>query len=234
MSKQSHRSSSQNFLEELDAVIDRYSMLKHPFYQCWSRGELSRGALVEYAKQYYAHVEAFPTYLSAVHSRCQDMPVRQMLLENLVEEEQGKENHPELWLRFAEGLGVSREEVKSSELLPETVETVDTFRKLTQNENFVEGVAALYAYESQIPEVARTKREGLVKFYGINDSRAVSYFSVHEEADVEHSQVEGDILARHCQSDLARKRVLESAEASAKAIWKFLDGLYARYVENRN
>lgn len=234
MNKQAPNATPDKFFEELDAVIDRYAMLKHPFYQCWSRGELSQETLVEYAKQYYAHVEAFPTYLSAVHSRCRDMSVRRLLLENLMEEEQGEENHPELWLRFAEGLGLTREEVKSAELLPETLETVNAFRELTQSDNFVEGVAALYAYESQIPEVAKSKREGLAAFYGISDARAVSYFSVHEEADVEHSRAEGDILARHCQTDEDRKRVLASAEASAKAIWKFLDGLYARYVENPN
>lgn len=234
MSKQARTPSSDKFLKELDAVIDQYSMLKHPFYQCWSRGELSREALAEYAKQYYAHVEAFPTYLSAVHSRCDDMPARQLLLENLMEEEQGRENHPELWLRFAEGLGVSREAVKSAELLPETRETVSAFRKLTQNDNFVEGVAALYAYESQIPEVAKSKREGLTKFYGIEDPRAVSYFSVHEAADVEHSRAERNIILEHCQTEKSRERVLQSAKASAKTIWKFLDGLYARYVENRN
>jgi len=232
MNKQVPNAIPDKFFEELDAVIDRYAMLKHPFYQCWSRGELSRETLAEYAKQYYAHVEAFPTYLSAVHSRCRDMAVRQLLLENLVEEEQGEENHPELWLRFAEGLGLTREEVKSAGRLPETLETVNTFRELTRNDNFVEGVAALYAYESQIPEVAKSKREGLAAFYGISDARAVSYFSVHEAADVEHSRAEGEILARHCQTEEDRKRALASAEASAKAIWKFLDGLYARYVEN--
>ncbi|WP_255586014.1 hypothetical protein [Wolbachia endosymbiont of Mansonella ozzardi] len=33
--------------------------------------------------------------------------MRQVLLGNLIEE-QGDENHPELWQHFAEGLGVSR------------------------------------------------------------------------------------------------------------------------------
>ena len=34
--------------------------------------------------QYYEHVRNFPIYLSATHSRCDDMEVRQLLLENLV------------------------------------------------------------------------------------------------------------------------------------------------------
>ena len=77
-----------------------YSMLKHPFYVAWTEGKLSKAVLAEYAKQYYAHVRAFPTYVSGVHSRCDDISVRQQLLENLIEEERGEENHPELVAAF--------------------------------------------------------------------------------------------------------------------------------------
>jgi pyrroloquinoline-quinone synthase len=38
------------------------------------------------------------------------------LLDNLIEEEKGSENHPELWLRFAEGLGFDRDSVESSKM----------------------------------------------------------------------------------------------------------------------
>lgn len=218
------------FLQKLDETIERYSLLKHPFYQLWNEGRLTQESLVEYAKQYYAHVKAFPTYLSGVHSHCEDFSVRQLLLENLMDEERGEENHPELWKRFAEGLGVEREDVESAELLPETRESVDTLKQLTQSEDFRNGVAALYAYESQVPEIAKTKREGLTKFYGIDDSRTVSYFKVHETADVEHSDTERSILTKYCTTEETQKQALDSTEKSAKAMWTFLDGVYENYV----
>jgi pyrroloquinoline-quinone synthase len=221
----------ESFLSELDAVISRHAMLSHPFYQCWNEGKLSRDTLAQYAKQYYAHVSAFPTYVSATHANCDDLATRQMLLENLIEEERGLENHPELWLRFAEGLGVSRNDVKNAELLDTTQESVRTIKQITRSENYIEGVAALYAYESQIPEVARSKREGLKSFYGIEDDCSVAFFRVHEEADVDHRQMERSILSRQCESDEARARVLKAAESSAKALWHFLDGVYAAYIE---
>src|SRR6476661_5381133 len=111
---------SSTFEGNLLAAVMQHSMLKHPFYVAWSEGKLSKEVLQEYAKQYYAHVRAFPTYVSGVHSRCEDVSIRQQLLENLIEEERGDENHPELWLRFAEGLGVARQNIRSAELLPST------------------------------------------------------------------------------------------------------------------
>lgn len=213
----------------LDAIME-YSMLKHPFYVAWTEGRLSQSVLGEYAKQYYAHVRAFPTYVSAVHSNCDDLQIRQELLENLIEEELGEENHPELWMRFAEGLGVAREDVRNAKLLPSTADSVARLKSLTASEDYRDGLAALYAYESQIPEVARTKREGLKDFYGLEDERAVSFFRVHEGIDVLHQQVEKQILSEKCKTAEEQGRAVAVAKESAKALWAFLDGVTAAYV----
>lgn len=218
------------FESRLAEAVMEYSMLKHPFYVAWTEGKLSKAVLAEYAKQYYAHVRAFPTYVSAVHSRCEDVSIRQELLENLIEEERGEENHPELWLRFAEGLDVERESVKNAELLDSTKASVARLKSLTQREDYREGLAALYAYESQIPEVACTKREGLKSFCGIEDERAVAFFRVHEGIDVLHQQVERNILIEECRTAGDQLKAVEAAKDSAKALWEFLDGVSAAYL----
>ncbi len=225
---------SSTFENNLLAAVMQHSMLKHPFYVAWSEGKLSREVLQEYAKQYYAHVRAFPTYVSAVHSRCDDLETRQMLLENLIEEEQGAENHPELWLRFAESLGVTREEVRNAELLPQTKDSVARLKQLTQSADYREGLAALYAYESQIPEVAQTKRAGLKEFYGIDDERGVSFFRIHESIDTIHQQVEMRILSSECRTSDDQIKTISAAKEAAKALWSFLDGVSAAYLETES
>ena len=55
------------FETKLREAVMQYSMLKHPFYVAWSEGKLSKDVLREYAKQYYAHVRAFPTYVIIDH-----------------------------------------------------------------------------------------------------------------------------------------------------------------------
>ena len=230
MTNATNRSARSQFEHNLREAVMEYSMLKHPFYVAWTEGKLPKTVLEEYAKQYYAHVRAFPTYVSAVHSRCEDVAIRQQLLENLIEEERGEENHPELWLRFAEGLGVAREEVRAADLLPSTKDSVRRLQSLTQSEDYRQGLAALLAYESQIPEVAQTKREGLKNFYGIEDERAVSFFRVHENIDILHQQVEMQILAEQCQSPADEERAIATASEAAEALWKFLDGVCAAYL----
>src|SRR6185295_1351762 len=132
-----------DFETKLREAVMQHSMLKHPFYVAWTEGKLSKAVLAEYAKQYYAHVRAFPTYVSGVHSHCEDISVRRELLENLIEEERGNENHPELWLRFADALGVERGAVQSAELLPTTKASVKSLQSLTQSDDYRKGLAAL-------------------------------------------------------------------------------------------
>ena len=211
-------------IRRIDEAVERNSLLDHPFYVAWSRGELSLPVLRGYARQYWHNVNAFPTYLSAVHANCPDLQTRQIILQNLMDEELGPENHPELWLRFAEGLGDDRREVISSRPGKETLQLIETFRQLTGERPFVEGLTALYCYESQVPAVARTKLLGLRDFYGITDPRATQFFTLHESLDVGHSAQEAAIIA-HYAEDYDPALILSTAVKALAAQWQFLDGM---------
>src|SRR5881396_2001484 len=119
----------EEFLDALDALIAEKHLLKHPFCQLWSQGKLTRENLREYAISYYPHVAAFPTYVSGVHSGCEDAALRQELLENLIEEERGPENHPALWRRFAVALGASESDLSAIPRTPEVAKAIAEFRR---------------------------------------------------------------------------------------------------------
>src|SRR5205809_6414812 len=102
-------------LDKIDNDIAEKHLLKHPFYLAWTRGELSKAALTDYARQYYHHVAAFPTYLAAVHTKCDDQPTRKQILANLIDEDAGSPNHPALRTQFTEGLGVDNVELEKTE-----------------------------------------------------------------------------------------------------------------------
>jgi pyrroloquinoline-quinone synthase len=218
-----------HYLDPIDNQIEAKHLLKHPFYLTWTRGALSKEALTDYARQYYRHVAAFPTYLSAVHANCDDQATRKQLLSNLVDEEAGSPNHPELWLKFTEGLGVSDVDVRESGKWPETKNLIDTFRSVCANGSTAEGLAALYAYESQIPAICESKIDGLKKHYGFTDPEHYRYFTVHIEADREHSAAERKMLAGYIDN-----HNFESVKASVNrvldALWEMLFGVCRRHA----
>jgi pyrroloquinoline-quinone synthase len=212
-------------IELLDAEISQRHMLNHPFYQRWNAGELTRGELEEYSRQYYPYTLAFPTFLSAMHAHTDDIAIRQYLLENLIEEERGTENHPELWLRFCDALGVDRADAKSTTPNDATSDLITTMRNLARSEKLHEGLAALYAYESQIPAVSKTKIDGLAAWYGITEPRDISFFSVHMEADVLHSQTARELLETLCDTPEKCEEARAAAANTVNALYRFLDAV---------
>lgn len=211
-----------SFTNLLISNLSGKHLLKHKFYQAWSEGTIPVTTLQLYAQQYYHHVKAFPRYISATHSNCENIEARQFLLENLNDEEKGTEHHPELWLRFAEGLGTTRAEVKSSVPLPETQDLVDTFFSSCRK-SYAEGLGTLFAYEHQIPEVATFKIEALKKHYSIQQESTLSFFEVHRQADVYHTQTITQLLD---ELSPAEKTLAEAAAHTATdRLWKFLDGI---------
>ncbi|MCE2993285.1 MAG: CADD family putative folate metabolism protein [Candidatus Jidaibacter sp.] len=216
-------------VNEINTIIDANHMLMHKFYQMWSAGELDLGVLQNYAGQYFHHVDAFPRYVSRIHSNCLNLKDRQVLLDNLCDEEKGDENHPELWLRFADGVGASREAVINANLLEETQALVNGFFELA-NHSYPKGLGALYVYERQVPAVAKSKIEGLKKFYGIDDPAALQFFEVHMSADQWHSDECANLIAKLSHSD--QQIAAEGAEKAAKLLWNFLTGVQKHFASH--
>jgi pyrroloquinoline-quinone synthase len=216
-------------LNEIDNDIAQKHLLKHPFYLAWTRGELTKDALADYARQYYHHVAAFPTYLSAVHSNCDDQATRKQLLDNLIDEEAGSPNHPELWKQFTSGLGVEDAEFTATKRQPETKNLINTFRSVCGQESTAQGLAALYAYESQIPAICESKIDGLKKHYGFTKPKHYEYFTVHIEADREHSAAEREMLDRYV-NDGNFESVKASVNRVLDALWDMLSGVCRRHA----
>jgi len=216
-------------LDQIDNDIAEKHLLKHPFYLAWTRGELSKEALIDYAKQYYHHVAAFPTYLSTVHAKCDDQPTRKQILQNLIDEEAGSPNHPELWQQFANALGVDDVDLAKTGKQPETKNLIETFRSVCGEQSTAEGLAALYAYESQIPAICESKIDGLKKYYGFNEPKGYEYFSVHIEADREHSAAEREMLSAKTDNQNFES-VRTSANRVLDALWEMLSGVCRRHA----
>jgi pyrroloquinoline-quinone synthase len=212
-------------LERIDALIAERHLLKHPFYTKWREGTLSREALQEYARQYYAFESTFPRLLSALHTRSEDAAIRQSILDNLWDEEHGEVNHAEMWLRFGEGIGVDRADVRSASYNDGTKQLLATYWSAVTDAPLAAGVAALYAYEGQVPEVATEKINGLRDRYGVDDARTLSFFTVHSTLDIEHSGAERDMISSLAYSEADEESAVSATSAALDAWWGFLSAV---------
>ena len=213
-------------IDRIDEVVRERSLLKHPFYQAWSQGTLPLESLKGYAAQYYHFELAYPTFLSGIHHRCADRRIRHLLLDNLWDEEHGPDNHVELWLRFCVALGLERDEVATGQPAEATADLVAKYKALTSDAPLAAGAAALYAYESQVPEVARVKLQGLREFYSLDDGNSVAFFTVHQTLDEEHAEAEREMVLALAATETESSAAIEAVDQATKALWHFLDGVY--------
>jgi len=214
------------FSKELNKKLDKYHLLNHPFYKSWNDGKLTREIIKDYAEQYYQHVKAFPRYISATHSLCEDLDKRKILLENLQDEEKDGADHPKIWNNFAVTLGSDSKKIEDVKKEKFTSELIDNFFKNGRS-SYAEGLASLYTYERQIPEIAETKIRGLKNHYGVTSKEGLKFFEVHKAADVYHRQACEKLLDGLSKEE--QDKAEKSALSTAKYLWNFLTGIAVKH-----
>ena len=214
------------FSKILNKKLDEYHLLKHPFYKSWNEGKLNREIIKDYAEQYYQHVKAFPRYISATHSICEDLDKRRILLENLQDEEKKDADHPMLWKNFALSVGADSKEIEKKERYNFTNELIENFFK-NARASYAEGLGSLYTYERQVPEIADTKIRGLKAHYGVSSKEGLEFFEVHKAADVHHREACEKLLGSLSKEE--QEKAEKAALSTAKYLWNFLSGMAAKH-----
>ena len=215
------------FSSDLGKKLDKYHLLKHPFYQIyWNEGKLNREIIKDYAEQYYQHVKAFPRYISATHSICEDIEKRKILLENLQDEENPNADHPKLWKNFALAMGADPDKIENVKREWFTNDMIENFFHQARK-SYAEGLASLYTYERQIPEIAETKIRGLKKFYGVTSKEGLEFFEAHKAADVIHRKECEKLLDALTEEE--KEKAEKASVLTARYLWNFLSGMSSKH-----
>ena len=208
-----------DLIQKIDRIIEERSLLKHPFYQSWSDGKLTREALVGYSKEYYQLVKAVPIFMTQLLGYSP-----KSMYDELDLNQQEEFSHINLWQRFASGLGVSSKELTNYEGLHKTNHAISGLHSLMSS--FLSGCAAMYALEKEIPKISEIKLQGLAEFYGLTSENVTEYFKEHMEADIRHTaswQKAIDSVSDHDQE------MINAAERSIICQNILLDSCYEEY-----
>ena len=201
------------FILKIDQIIEERSLLEHPFYQTWSEGKLTHDALAGYSKEYFQLVKAVPKFMNPLLESAPESMYNE-LDHNQVEEA----SHIDLWIKFANELGISYNELINYTGTEKTNKAVSTLNSLMSS--FESGAAAMYAFEKEIPKISQIKLDGLAEFYGITSEDATEYFREHTEADIRHTQSWQKILE---ESSGHEQDIMNSAKISVDAQNLLLD-----------
>jgi len=189
-----------------DEIIAKHSLLQHPFYQAWNDGTLPVAALTDYAREYGAFIDTISHGWSVVGE-----PTIAKI----------EEDHAELWdSSFAAGLGTS----VTSPQIPQVADLVEMSREMFSER--ATALGALYAFEAQQPETARTKLKGLKAHYPQLPESCGQYFDIHEQDYDEPALLAAEIDSL---SDADRNRALAACGRMSRGLYDALTGVYEPY-----
>jgi len=206
-------------IQKVDRIIEERSLLKHPFYQSWSDGKLTREALMGYSKEYYQLVKAVPIFMTQLMDH-----VPSHLYDELDFHQQEEFSHIGMWERFASGLGISRNDLLNYDGLYKTNHAVSGMHQLMGS--LESGAVAMYAFEKEIPKISQIKLEGLAEFYGLTNEDVTKYFKEHTEADIRHAASWKKLIKSIAPEE---HEVISAAESSVTCQNLLLDSCYEEY-----
>lgn len=209
-------------VQSIDEVAAEGALASHPFIDAWQAGTLSRDDLRAFATQYFHHVESFPRYVSALHSRTDDAATRRVLVDVLADLERRTPTLSDLWLQTCAAVGLFSDSVRRAERTHPTEACVNDFFWLCQ-EGTVSGLAALYVALRQVPAACRAQSAALIDHYGVNSGPGLEYFDVAAYAAGHHAQMLRDAMAALIASDDLAREATGAANAAVTA----LRGLFA-------
>jgi pyrroloquinoline-quinone synthase len=193
--------------QNLDSILEKWDLLKHPFYQAWSAGTLPVDALKVYAAEYGAFIN-----ILAEGWKTLDDP----------ETAQEEKEHAELWEQFAGALETN----VGSPKIDQTIALVSTAKELFSSQ--AGALGAMYAFEAQQPATATSKLDGLKTHYSL-PSGVEPYFEVHATNWHESKKI---LAALETLSTEEQNQANEACERMAAALWNTLTGIHEKTCLN--
>lgn len=223
-------------IEELQNALQTRYPRPHPIRQLLLSGRLTREQLQWWAKNQFHEFRNIHRFFGVRYQKCPVPELRRMLLENMVEEE-GEDlfggrypSHRELWVRFAEGIGIPRDEILAYEPLPGIRAALEMYVALVQQSHWAVAIGTGLVFEGGGPKRMAEERRALERHYPWIPSQALDFFRVHEYHDEGHGTMVTEVIKRYCMEVHLQEEMRRAVQQRADIMWLQNDCIYHAFV----
>ena len=205
MAAESQFVSSAEFVRWLKEEISKHPKLRvnHPFVRAVTAGTATIEQIRKWAIQDYQFRAAVPRISMLRYLACSD-PEFARRLYGVVEEETeglatGSAGHCDMFVEFAESIGITRKELDHATLAPATAAHLYYVELVIHTLPWFVVMAAQIGAEGTFGPAAAALGHGFIRQYGMKPE-AVRFFTVHVEADEDHGSLAEEIALRYITS----------------------------------
>jgi pyrroloquinoline-quinone synthase len=223
--------------DELEAELRaigavRYHHL-HPFHKLLHGGKLSKQQVQAWALNRYYYQVMIPIKDAFALTRLPTAELRREWRRRIIDHDGDREGTGgiERWLKLAEGVGLDRAYVQSTEgILPGTRFAVEAYVNFVRDKPILEGIASSLT-EMFSPGIIADRVQGMLANYDFITEETLAYFTPRltqapQDVDFALRYVKAEAKTRADQ-----EKVLAALRFKCDVLWSQLDALYLAYVD---
>lgn len=223
--------------DELEAALRQIGAVRyhnlHPFHKRLHGGKLTRGQVQAWALNRYYYQSRIPAKDASLVARLPTAELRREWRRRLIDHD-GDGTNPggvERWLKLAEGVGLDRDYVASTDgLLPATRFAVDAYVHFVRDRSILEAVASSLT-ELFSPNIIAERVSGMLAGYDWITAETLAYFTPRLTQAPQDSTFALNYVKAHARTVEEQQQVLEALIFKCGVLWSQLDALYLAYVE---
>ncbi len=223
------------FLARLRAVGQNRYHDKHPFHRRMNAGELNSEQLRGWVANRFYYQRNIPIKDAAILSNCPLPEVRRVWVRRLLDHDGVElgQGGIEAWLRLAEAIGLTRDEVSDGRmLLPGVRFAVDAYVQFARSRPWPVAVASSLT-ELFAPDLMGERLAAFERHYTWVPSWGLDYFRARltqARRDSEHAL---ELTLAHCTTPELQQEAVAALEFKCEVLWAMLDALMQAYDHAR-
>jgi pyrroloquinoline-quinone synthase len=218
--------SRDDFAKALQAKRDLY-WREHPFHERLHHGKLSDHEIRAWVANRWYYQAALPRKDAAILANCPLPEVRRRWIGRIVYQDGSCEGEGglEAWLRLAEAVGLTREEVIAERhIAPGVRFATDAYVTFARERPWPEAVAASLT-ELFAPDLMRDRVAAMRHHYPWIDPAGYAYFESRTSAAASDAEVGLDLVLVHCRTRDEQDAAQDALAFKCDVLWALLDGI---------
>jgi pyrroloquinoline-quinone synthase len=223
---------SDAFVDALRAQSQRYHH-KHPFHVLMNEGRLSRAQIQGWVANRFYYQKSIPIKDAAILSNTPDPAIRRRWIVRIVDHDGAAEGQGgiEAWLRLAEAVGLSRQEVlEERHVVPGVRFAGDAYVTFARTRPWIEAVAASLT-ELFAPDLMSERIAAFERYYTWVDPAGLAYFKARLQQAPRDATYALELVPQYCRTREQQERAIAALSFKCDVLWSMLDAIHHAYAQ---
>jgi pyrroloquinoline-quinone synthase len=202
---------------------------RHPFHHGMNRGQLSPAQIRCWVANRFYYQRSIPLKDAAILSNCPLREVRRVWLQRLIDHDGSQEGEggTEAWLRLADAVGLTRDEVLDGRhVLPGVRFAADAYVQFARTQPWPVAVASSLT-ELFAPDLMSERLAAFARHYDWVPAWGLDYFRARlalARRDAKHAL---EVTLDHCHTPELQREAVRALAFKCDVLWAMLDSIAA-------